>query len=169
MSAILVLQILLIPLAPLEVTASSVIQINGSCSSNLRTLSHEKLQSHRDGMKQPPPSLDPPFPQVFAAHAGYKQSLPIMLRLVSCACFSTKLTSDAVDGGKDQNGQFAKISLVVGLPTDILDVFDVPVKCNIDNQLTTLLIACFSYIANENFKTQTVGSIIYSTFLMHLL
>ena len=76
-----------------------------------------------------------------------------MLRLVSSACFSTKLTSDAVDGGEDQNGQFAKISLVVGLPTDILDVFDAPAKYNIDNQLETLLIACFSYIANENLGT----------------
>ena len=75
-----------------------------------------------------------------------------MLRLVSSACFSTKLTSDAVDGSEDQNGQFAKISLVVGLPTDILDVFDVPAKYNIDNQLTTLLIACFPYIADENLE-----------------
>ena len=64
--------------------------------------------------------------------SDYKQRLPLMVRLISGAGLSLKLTSAIVDSVEHQNGQFAKISLVVGLPSDILDVLGVPAKYNVD-------------------------------------
>ena len=73
----------------------------------------------------PPPSAD-------HVCSDYKRRLLLMVRLISEAGLSLKLTSAIVDSVEHQNGQFAKISLVVGLPSDILDVLGVPAKYNVD-------------------------------------